>query len=128
MSRPHSGSTSLILTQDCVKEKKKINNTKKSCPEICLNVSLSLADKKYYLFWGRWFFPIPISLLGPDRAQMHDFWPRLWLFSSTFILPPKKRGKKKRRMNSKNRDVFLLDPRPNIYNFDLLSPTDLIPF
>ena len=25
-----------------------------------------------------------------DWAEKNDFWPRLWLFSSTFFFPPKK--------------------------------------
>ena len=40
------------------------------------------------------------------------FYPRLWLFFPLFLLPHKKRGNAKRRMNSKNRDqshAFLLD-------------------
>ena len=40
-----------------------------------------------------------------DRAERHRFWPRLWLFFSPFLFPPKKRGKKKRRMKNKNRDL-----------------------
>ena len=36
--------------------------------------------------------------------ERHDFWPQLWLFIFPFLFPHKKRGKKKRRMNSKNRD------------------------
>ena len=39
-----------------------------------------------------------------DRAERYDFGPRLWLFSSPILFPPNKRGKKKRRKNSKNRD------------------------
>ena len=39
-----------------------------------------------------------------DQAERHDFWPWLWLFFSPFLFPSKKRGKKKRRMNSKNCD------------------------
>ena len=39
-----------------------------------------------------------------DRAERHEFWPRLWLFFSPFLFPPKKRGEKKSRMNSKKRD------------------------
>ena len=42
------------------------------------------------------------QLFHDDRAERHDFWPPLWLFSSPFLFPPKNRGKKKRRMNSKN--------------------------
>ena len=37
--------------------------------------------------------------LSVDRAKRHDFWPRLRLFFSPFHFPPKKRGKKKRRIN-----------------------------
>ena len=43
-------------------------------------------------------------LLDFDRAERHDFLPRIWLFFSPFLVPPKKRGKKKRRMNGKSRD------------------------
>ena len=39
-----------------------------------------------------------------DRAERHDLKSRLWLFFSPFLFPPKIREKKKRRMNSKNRD------------------------
>ena len=39
-----------------------------------------------------------------DKAEMYDFWPRLWLFYSPLLFSPKKRGKKKRRMNRKNGD------------------------
>ena len=39
-----------------------------------------------------------------DRAERHDFWPRLCLLFSSFLFPPKKRGKKKRTINSKNSD------------------------
>ena len=35
---------------------------------------------------------------------MDDLKSRLWLFFFPFLLIPKKRGKKKRKMNSKNRD------------------------
>ena len=45
--------------------------------------------------------------------ERNDFWPRLWLLFSSFVFTPKKRGKKKRRINSKNRYQklpFLLDP------------------
>ena len=39
-----------------------------------------------------------------DRAERHDLKSLLWLFYSPFLFPTKKRGKKKRRINSKNRD------------------------
>ena len=39
-----------------------------------------------------------------DRAEGHDLKSQIWLFFSPFLFPPKKRVKKKRRMNSKNRD------------------------
>ena len=39
-----------------------------------------------------------------DRAERNDLKSRLWLFFPPFLVPPKNRGKKKRRMNSKNRD------------------------
>ena len=39
-----------------------------------------------------------------DRAERHDIRPRLWLSFFPVRFPPKIRGKKKRRMNSKNRD------------------------
>ena len=39
-----------------------------------------------------------------DRVVRHDFWQRLWLFFYPFLFPPKKRGKKKGRMNRKNFD------------------------
>ena len=38
-----------------------------------------------------------------DRTERHDLKSRLWLLFSTFLFPPKKRGKKIRRMDSKNR-------------------------
>jgi len=41
---------------------------------------------------------------GCDRAERHDFLPQLWLFFTPFFFPLKKRGKKKERMNTKNRD------------------------
>ena len=47
------------------------------------------------------------------RAERHDLKSRLWLFFSPFFFPPKKRGKKKRRLNSKNCDFklcLLIDP------------------
>ena len=47
-----------------------------------------------------------------DRAERHDLISRFWLSFSPFLFPPKKRGKKKRRINGKNRDlshVFLHD-------------------
>ena len=40
-------------------------------------------------------------MYDPER---HDLKSRLWLFFSPFFFPPKKRGKKKRRINSKNCD------------------------
>jgi len=43
---------------------------------------------------------------GCDRAERQDFGPRLCFFSP-FFFPPKKRGKKKDRMNSKNCDQQL---------------------
>ena len=51
-------------------------------------------------------FKIYLQYLDPntDRAERHDFWPRLWLFYFPFLFPPKIRGKKKRKMNSKNCD------------------------
>ena len=39
-----------------------------------------------------------------NRAERNGLKSRLWLFFSPFFIPPKKRGKKKRRMNIKNRD------------------------
>ena len=39
-----------------------------------------------------------------DRAERHDFWPHFWFFFSPFSSLLTKRGKKKRRMNSKNLD------------------------
>ena len=39
-----------------------------------------------------------------NRAERHDFSPPLWLLFSPFLFLTKKRGKKKRRFNSKNRD------------------------
>ena len=39
-----------------------------------------------------------------DRAERHEFWPRLCLFFSPFLFPPKKIGIQKMRMNSKNHD------------------------
>ena len=37
-----------------------------------------------------------------DRAEMHYLKTRPWLFFSPFLIPPKKREKKKKRMNSKS--------------------------
>ena len=44
-----------------------------------------------------------------DQAERLGYWPRLWLVFSPFLFPPRERGKKKRRMNSKKRKqkVFL---------------------
>ena len=39
-----------------------------------------------------------------DRAERHDLRSRLWLFVSLFTSLLEKRGKKKRRMNIKNRE------------------------
>ena len=39
-----------------------------------------------------------------DRAERHDLKSRPWFFFSPFIFPPKQRGKKKKRMNTKNCD------------------------
>ena len=52
-------------------------------------------------FPGRQMCPRQIwqSTFKIDRAERHDFRPRLWLFFSTFLFPPNKRRKKKRRMN-----------------------------
>ena len=41
--------------------------------------------------------------LWRDRAERQDFYLRLWLFFSPFLFSPKKRWKRKRRMNSKTR-------------------------
>ena len=38
-------------------------------------------------------------------------------FFSPFLFPPKKRGKKKRRMNSKNRDQESIDETKNSTEF-----------
>ena len=43
--------------------------------------------------------------LSYDRAERHDLKSPTWLFFSPFLFLPKKRVKKKRRMNIKNRDV-----------------------
>ena len=62
-----------------------------------------------YLFWN-WGCICTICRTAPhasvkrDQTERHDFWPRLWLFFSTFLFLPKKTEKKKRRMNSKNCD------------------------
>ena len=45
-----------------------------------------------------------LNLCQKDRAERHDLKPRLWLFFSPILFLPKKRGKKKMRMNSKNCD------------------------
>ena len=50
-----------------------------------------------------------IRITFPDRAERHDFWPRLWLFFPPFIFPPKKKREGKRRMKSKNRDQKAFD-------------------
>ena len=42
--------------------------------------------------------------LYSDDPERHDLKSRLWLLFSPFLFPPKKRGKEKRRLNSKNRD------------------------
>ena len=47
-------------------------------------------------------FPIPSTI--PDRAERYDLKSQLWSFFSPFLFPPKKRGEKKRSMNSKNSD------------------------
>ena len=44
-----------------------------------------------------------LNTLINDQAERHDLKSLLWLFFSHFLFPPKK-GKKKRRMNSKNSD------------------------
>ena len=66
---------------------------------------------------------LPLWAFYFDRAEGYDFWPRLWSFFSPFLFPPRKRGKKKRRMNSKNRDQksclsarsIINKSNPNIY-------------
>ena len=47
-----------------------------------------------------------------DRAERYDLKSRLWIYFSPFLFPPKKRGKRKKRMNSKIvmlSHAFLLD-------------------
>ena len=39
-----------------------------------------------------------------DRAERYDFWPRLWLFCSSFLFSPKKKSEEKKENGSKNRD------------------------
>ena len=56
----------------------------------------------YYAKYGSYYFFFYVFFL--DQTKRHDFWPRLWLFFSSFLFPPEKRGKKKRIMISKNRD------------------------
>ena len=62
--------------------------------------------------WSIWYIELMIKCTKPyyqkkDRADRHDFWPRLWLFSSPFLFPPRKRGEKKRRMNRKHQKSCL---------------------
>ena len=47
-----------------------------------------------------------------DRAERHDFWPRLWLFFSPFLFPLKKEVRRKGEWMSKSvikSHAFLLD-------------------
>ena len=55
-------------------------------------------------YWMMWYKRTVSRSPLINRAERYDFWPRLWLFFSPFLFPPKKRGKNKRRMNRKNRD------------------------
>ena len=42
--------------------------------------------------------------VSKDRAKRHIFWPRLWFLFLPFFFLSRKRGKKKRKINSKNLD------------------------
>ena len=78
---------------------------------------------------GNWFFnifSIPCYLINQDKvnyinhknaifftdqAERHGFWPRLWLFFSPFLFPPKKKRRKGEciaKIEIKSHD-FLLD-------------------
>ena len=70
---------------------------------------MNLATMLIFIFLQLFTFPQMLvesceEELYEDRAERHDFWSRLWLFFPPFLFPPKKRGKKKRRINIKNRD------------------------
>ena len=43
----------------------------------------------------KFVFVSRVYLFQSKRAERHDFWPRLWLFSSSFLFPPKKEGSEK---------------------------------
>ena len=59
-----------------------------------------------------------------DRAERNDLKSRLWLFFPPFLFPPKK-GKKKRRINSKNRDFkSSLSARSKLTSCEILQIID----
>ena len=70
------------------------------------------------------------AAIGPplnlDRAEGHDFWPRLWLFFSPFVFPPKKKREEEKwraKIVIKSR-AFLLDPKFAIWRY-INYPRDL---
>ena len=44
------------------------------------------------------------SLIAKDGTERYDFWSRFSLLHSPFLFAPKKRGKRKGKWSSKNRD------------------------
>ena len=67
-------------------------------------VIYTIHSSTYYKIWNSYINIIRNAFLINDRVVRHDFWQRLWLFFYPFLFPPKKRGKKKGRMNRKNCD------------------------
>ena len=61
-------------------------------------LELTMSTLNYHLYCYSVY-----ELKEEDRAERHDLKSRLWLLFSIFS-PSKKRGKKKRRTNSKKRD------------------------
>ena len=83
--------------------------------KICKNIHQSFESiklKKHTHFF--------VSSQILDRAERHGFYPRLWLFFSPFLFPPKKRGNKKEEQLAKiviKSHAFLLN-----LNFIYISP------
>ena len=65
------------------------------------SICLTFANYRRFEFTFLIFYTI-----HNDEPERHDLKSRLGFFFSPFLFPPKKRGKKKRRMNRKNRDFM----------------------
>ena len=63
----------------------------------------------------RFLLPVYLIFIFQEWVERHDFWPRFWLFFSTFLSPPKKEGRKKGEWISNiviKSHAFLLDHFP----------------